>query len=42
LGFAVVVCSWWLHVKSSDYRPLMGNQLFTAPIVLIISGLIVA
>jgi len=39
LGFAIVVCSWWLHIKSADYRPLMGNQLFTAPVVLIISGL---
>lgn len=39
MGFAVVVCSWWLHVKSADYRPLMGNQWFTAPVVLIFSGL---
>lgn len=39
MGFAIVVCSWWLHVKSADYRPLMGNQWFTAPVVLIISGL---
>jgi len=38
LGFAIVVCSWWLHMKSADYRPLMGNQWFTAPVVLIISG----
>jgi hypothetical protein len=39
LGFAIVVCSWWLHIKSADYRPLMGNQWLTAPVVLIISGL---
>jgi len=38
LGFAVVVCSWWLHIKSADYRPLMGNQWFTAPVVLIVSA----
>ncbi|CAF1048669.1 unnamed protein product [Rotaria sp. Silwood1] len=38
LGFAVVVCSWWLHIKSIDYRPLMKNQIFTAPVVLIISA----
>jgi hypothetical protein len=39
LGLAIVVCSWWLHLKSSDYRPLLNNQWFTAPIILIVSGL---
>ncbi|UJR14688.1 hypothetical protein I4U23_001681 [Adineta vaga] len=38
LGFAIVVCSWWLHIKSADYRPLMGNPWFTAPVVLIFSA----
>jgi len=39
LGLAIVVCSWLLHFKSNDYGPLMGNQWFTAPVILIISGL---
>ncbi len=28
-----------LHLKSNDYGPLMGNQWFTAPVILIISGM---
>jgi len=39
LGVAIVVCSWLLHLKSNDYGPLMGNQWFTAPVILIIAGL---
>ncbi|CAF2701565.1 unnamed protein product [Rotaria sp. Silwood2] len=38
LAVAIVVCSWLLHLKSSDYGPLMGNQWFTAPVVLIFSA----
>ncbi|CAF2038730.1 unnamed protein product [Rotaria magnacalcarata] len=38
LGLAIVIFSWMLHLKSSDYGPLMGNEWFTAPVVLIISA----
>ncbi|CAF1008525.1 unnamed protein product [Adineta ricciae] len=38
LGFAVVVYSWLLHIKSADYGSLMGSPWFTAPVILIISA----
>jgi hypothetical protein len=38
LGLAIVIYSWLLHLKSSDYGPLIGNQWFTAPVILIISA----
>lgn len=38
LGLAIVICSWLLHLKSTDYGPLVGNQWFTAPVILIFSA----
>jgi hypothetical protein len=39
LGLAIITWSWLLHLKSIDYGALMGKQWFTAPVILIISGL---
>ncbi|UJR32059.1 hypothetical protein I4U23_019527 [Adineta vaga] len=38
LGFAVVVYSWLLHIKSTDYGSLITRPWFTAPVILIISA----
>ncbi|CAF3703009.1 unnamed protein product [Adineta steineri] len=38
LGLAIVVYTWLLHLKTTDYGSLMGSQWFTAPMILIISA----
>lgn len=37
-GLAVVICSWWLHLKSADYGALLANRWLTAPAIVIVSG----
>ncbi|CAF0742869.1 unnamed protein product, partial [Didymodactylos carnosus] len=37
-GLSVLSVSVWIHFASMEYRPFMGNRVFTAPIVLIVSA----